>query len=630
MKNILLIAIVLLLGKYGLAQNISATEYFFDTDPGTGNGTSLTVDSNTGAITQTFSIPISGLSNGFHSFYVRSQTTNGEWSHYDRTVFFISSISEISQALTAAEYFFDTDPGIGSATTLTLNSNTGSIAQTFAISTSGLSEGFHSFYIRTRNSDGKWSLFDRGIFFINSFSNTDEAITSAEYFYDIDPGVGNGTPITLDTNANSISQSVLLPTDDLTEGVHTVFVRVRTQSGNWSLYDSKNFTISNTAIDNSVTLNNLTLTATFNSTDASYRWLDCSNGNTFIENAVNREFTPRISGNYAVEITLGSQTVISNCVEVVIPPNENDDDADGILDNTDNCPLTFNPNQTDSDNDGVGDVCDDDLDNDGIPDALDDCPNTPLGAIVDFNGCEIFSLPSNNFLVKAIGESCISNDNGSIEIITENPQNYTATLTGNSTNSSNNFSTTTVFTGLSAGDYTVCLTVEEQPNYERCFDLSITEPEALSVSSKTNLTKKEVTLALNGGSLYYIELNDNLYTTSDAQITLPLNAEINSLSVITNKGCQGVYKEQIILSPEVLIYPNPIENGPLSVFLGPIAVMNEVEVSIFSANGKLELAKVIDFTNGILRLDVSSLSSGIHFLNIKAGSSFLNYKIVKR
>jgi hypothetical protein len=201
---------------------------------------------------------------------------------------------------------------------------------------------------------------------------------------------------------------------------------------------------------------------------------------------------------------------------------------------------------------------------------------------------------------------------------------------GISTNSSNNFSTTTVFTGLSAGNYTVCLTVEEQPNYERCFDISITEPEALFVSSKTNLTKKEVTLTLNGGRLYHIELNDNIYTTSDAQITIPLNAEINSLSVITDKGCQGVYKEQIILSPEVLIYPNPIENEPLSVFLGPIAVMNEVEVSIFSPNGKLELAKVIDSTNGTVRLDVSSLSSGIHFLNIKAGSSYLNYKIVKR
>lgn len=629
MKNILLIAMVLL-GNYILAQTISTTEYFFDTDPGIGNGVSLTLNSNTGSVTQTFSIPTSGLSDGFHSFYVRSQTINGEWSHYDRTGFLISSISDISQPLSGAEYFFDTDPGVGSATALPLDSNTGNLSQTFAIPTTSLAEGFHSFHIRTRNSEGKWSLFDRSIFFINSFSNENEAITSAEYFYDTDPGTGNGTAIALETNNGTLSQSILLPTDGLTEGVHTVYIRVRTQSGNWSIYDSKNFTISNGAIDNSVTLNNLTLTATFNDTNASYRWLDCSIGNTFIENATSREFTPLVSGNYAVEITLGTQTVISNCVEVIIPPNENDDDADGVLDDVDNCPLTFNPNQADSDNDGIGDVCDDDLDNDGVPDILDNCPNTPIGAIVDFDGCEIFSLPSNNFLVRTVGESCISNNNGSIEITTENPQNYTATLTGNSTESANNFSTETIFTELPAGDYTVCLTVEGQADYVRCFDITISEPEALSVSSKIDTTNKQITLTLGGGSLYSIVLNGKRYNTSDSQITLSLNEISNSLSVITDKGCQGTYKEQIVLSSKTLVYPNPVASEPLTIFLGSMTEINQIEVTVFNPNGTLELAKVVKSTNGIVRFDVSSLSSGIHFLNIKSGTSSLNYKIVKR
>jgi len=51
-----------------------------------------------------------------------------------------------------------------------------------------------------------------------------------------------------------------------------------------------------------------------------------------------------------------------------------DTDNDGIADNLDNCPSSFNPNQEDSDSDGIGDSCDNDGDNDGISDDLDNCP----------------------------------------------------------------------------------------------------------------------------------------------------------------------------------------------------------------------------------------------------------------
>ncbi|HQQ63603.1 MAG TPA: thrombospondin type 3 repeat-containing protein, partial [Pseudomonadales bacterium] len=48
-----------------------------------------------------------------------------------------------------------------------------------------------------------------------------------------------------------------------------------------------------------------------------------------------------------------------------------DDDADTILDVSDNCPLIPNVNQFDADYDGLGDACDPDDDNDGVPDTQD-------------------------------------------------------------------------------------------------------------------------------------------------------------------------------------------------------------------------------------------------------------------
>jgi gliding motility-associated-like protein len=44
--------------------------------------------------------------------------------------------------------------------------------------------------------------------------------------------------------------------------------------------------------------------------------------------------------------------------DIAITVNEPDSDNDGVTDNTDNCPTTYNPNQADGNNDGIGDACD--------------------------------------------------------------------------------------------------------------------------------------------------------------------------------------------------------------------------------------------------------------------------------
>ncbi len=51
-----------------------------------------------------------------------------------------------------------------------------------------------------------------------------------------------------------------------------------------------------------------------------------------------------------------------------------DDDNDGILDESDNCPLIKNPGQADLDGDLEGDLCDADIDGDGAENALDCAP----------------------------------------------------------------------------------------------------------------------------------------------------------------------------------------------------------------------------------------------------------------
>jgi len=69
------------------------------------------------------------------------------------------------------------------------------------------------------------------------------------------------------------------------------------------------------SIDNSTTLNGITITA--NETGSMYQWINCT-GNTPIAGATNQSFTPTQTGNYAVIVNNGSCSDTSACVNVVV------------------------------------------------------------------------------------------------------------------------------------------------------------------------------------------------------------------------------------------------------------------------------------------------------------------------
>ena len=68
-------------------------------------------------------------------------------------------------------------------------------------------------------------------------------------------------------------------------------------------------------IDNTVSVSGATVTAIQNG--ASYQWIDCDNGNAIIPGATNQSFTPAISGNYAVIITISTCSATSICTNVL-------------------------------------------------------------------------------------------------------------------------------------------------------------------------------------------------------------------------------------------------------------------------------------------------------------------------
>ena len=176
------------------AQQITKAEYFIDADPGVGNGTPVTISTPADSINFIANIPVTGLPVGFHLLAIRVRDGNGRWSNFTNRAFYISSTTVSTGDINAAEYFLDTDPGPGNGIPLSIGSPGATISFP-AIIPINLAPGFHWLGIRTRNADGIWGFFDRRNFYINKAPSDMTEITAAEYFYDQDPGPGNGTPI---------------------------------------------------------------------------------------------------------------------------------------------------------------------------------------------------------------------------------------------------------------------------------------------------------------------------------------------------------------------------------------------------------------------------------------------------
>jgi len=68
------------------------------------------------------------------------------------------------------------------------------------------------------------------------------------------------------------------------------------------------------SVDNSVTVNQTSLSA--NQSSASYQWYNCDT-NTMLTGETGQDFQPVVSGSYAVEITVGSCTEMSDCISFV-------------------------------------------------------------------------------------------------------------------------------------------------------------------------------------------------------------------------------------------------------------------------------------------------------------------------
>ncbi|WPV02287.1 MBG domain-containing protein [Mucilaginibacter sp. cycad4] len=239
-----------------------------------------------------------------------------------------------------------------------------------------------------------------------------------------------------------------------------------------------------------------------------------------------------------------------------------------------------------------------------------------------------FNLPVNNFKLTLNSAACKGSANGSVNIEAVQKLNYTASFTVNGLTTTYPFTKQLTIDKLTAGNYSLCITVEGKI-YQQCFNVVITEPADLSVYSTVNNTLNTVNLQLNGGASYNVNLNDVVYTTTDTQITLPLTAGANKLSVTTDKLCQGIFEKIINLDERIIPYPNPFQSA-LNVNTGT-GLINKLSVTIYNVvDGRTVYTNQYINQTGKLQMDLSALPGGVYSLNLIMDGKGKSFKILKK
>ena len=153
MKKLFLFAFAVVFASLANAQpNITAVEYFFNTDPGPGLGTPILVTEGPTIDIVNFDIPTTSLSIGWHTVHVRTKDSNNVWGFYESRKIYVREPPPpiVVEPITAMEFFYNTDNGHGTGTAISVTPGLDiDIVNTNLVN--ALPIGWHTVHVRTKN-----------------------------------------------------------------------------------------------------------------------------------------------------------------------------------------------------------------------------------------------------------------------------------------------------------------------------------------------------------------------------------------------------------------------------------------------------------------------------------------------
>jgi hypothetical protein len=305
-------------------QDIVKVEYFLDNDPGIGQATNVPVTPGVNLSNLVFPLNMAAISPGFHQIFIRAKNAANNWGLVAVRPFFREQEPQALSNIIRIEYFIDTDPGNGLATSVPVTPGTSLPNLVFPLNMTSLTPGFHQLFIRVQAASLKWSLTAVRPFYKEASNIPLPNIARLEYFFDSDPGTGSGVPVPV-TPATNIT-NLVFPVDGtcVSNGLHRLYVRAMDVNGKWCFASSDTVRIQK--IPPQVTITGSTEFCEGDSVKLSasagpnltYQW---HRNNIPIADAVGSDYYAKLSGTYFARITHhGSCSDTTNQVSINVKP----------------------------------------------------------------------------------------------------------------------------------------------------------------------------------------------------------------------------------------------------------------------------------------------------------------------
>jgi hypothetical protein len=222
------------------AQNILRGEYFIDQDQGFGQNIAFEITDASEVADLNVAIDLAGYDPGTHTIGIRTYNDSSRWSltNFSKTVI-IAPAAPLDD-LVEVEYFLNQDPDFGEGL-IAWTGNSLDDLITFEPDMSNAVVGVNTLFIRSRTSDGRWSLTNHAPMVVIDPDTTIGVIDRIETFAlpGVDPGFGNAdqhTVIGPDSDMPSYAFTAPVPVDFMVDS--TLMVRSHDSRGFWSLTNS--------------------------------------------------------------------------------------------------------------------------------------------------------------------------------------------------------------------------------------------------------------------------------------------------------------------------------------------------------------------------------------------------------